>query len=233
MNERAVRHIRSPCFGDIARLTLWLSFFNLAANYRLPESDFCCDSEALQRLLLLCHMQRPRAMSASLIGRLGSSAFRLSITTVSMSLTGSCFSSESAPGPFHHGIRRRGGTIFGAALPLDKRQVQADIRSHLIHRPARTSFHRSVDLSVLLSRLISRGLCHCNVPGPLELSAVYPDAVHDHGQPTGQRHDRLLHSAVPGDLHGPGLEPGPFGGAGQHALGRFIEHDPHHLVAAL
>jgi SNF2-related domain len=27
------------------------------------------------------------------------------------SLTGSCFSSESAPRPFHHGIRRRGGTI--------------------------------------------------------------------------------------------------------------------------
>jgi hypothetical protein len=30
-------------------------------------------------------------MSASLIGRLGSSAFRLSTATVSMSLTGSCF----------------------------------------------------------------------------------------------------------------------------------------------
>ena len=29
------------------------------------------------------------------------------------------------------------GTIFGTALPLDKRQVQADIRSHLIHRSAR------------------------------------------------------------------------------------------------
>ena len=55
--------------------------------------------------------------SASLIGRLGSSAFRLSTSTVSMSLTGSCFSSESAPRPFHHGIRRRGGTIFGTALP--------------------------------------------------------------------------------------------------------------------
>ena len=53
----------------------------------------------------------------ALIGRLGSSAFRLSTTTVSMSLAGSCFSSESAPRPFHHGIRRRGGTIFGAALP--------------------------------------------------------------------------------------------------------------------
>src|SRR5258708_2559300 len=40
-------------------------------------------------------------MSASLIGHLGSSAFRLSTTTVSMSLAGSCFSSESAPRPLY------------------------------------------------------------------------------------------------------------------------------------
>src|SRR6516164_8328975 len=60
--------------------------------------------------------------SASLIGRLRSSTFRLSATAVSMSLTGSCFSSESAPRPFHHGIRRRGGTIFWAALPSIERQ---------------------------------------------------------------------------------------------------------------
>ena len=78
--------------------------------------------------------------SASLIGRLGSSAFRLSTTAVSMSLAGSCFSSESAPGPFHHGIRGRGGTIFWAALPAVARQVQADMRTHLIHRPARDIF---------------------------------------------------------------------------------------------
>src|SRR3954454_18217035 len=75
--------------------------------------------------------------SASLIGRSGSSAFSLSTTAVSMSLTGSCFSSESALGPFHYGIRERGGTIFTAALPSDGRQVQADMRTHLIHRPAR------------------------------------------------------------------------------------------------
>ena len=50
----------------------------------------------------------------------GSSTFRLSTTTaVSMSLTGSCFSSESAPRPFHYGIRERGGTIYCAALPSD------------------------------------------------------------------------------------------------------------------
>jgi hypothetical protein len=76
-------------------------------------------------------------MSASLIGHSGSSTFRLSATPVSMSLTGSRFSSDSAPRPFHHGIRRRGGTIFTAALPLADWQVQADIRTHLIHRPAR------------------------------------------------------------------------------------------------
>ena len=40
-------------------------------------------------------------MSASLIGRLGSSTFRLSAAAVSISLTGSCFSSESAPGPLY------------------------------------------------------------------------------------------------------------------------------------
>src|SRR5260370_24069901 len=65
-------------------------------------------------------------MSASLIGHLGSSAFRLSTTTVSMSLAGSCFSSESAPSLFHHGIRGRGGTIFRTALPSIERQVQAE-----------------------------------------------------------------------------------------------------------
>jgi hypothetical protein len=76
-------------------------------------------------------------MSASLIGRLGSSTFRLSPATVAMSLTGSRFSSESAPRPFHHRIRGRGGTIYTAALPSNQRQVQADMRTRLIHRPAR------------------------------------------------------------------------------------------------
>ena len=92
-------------------------------------------------------------MSASLIGRSGSSAFRLSTNSVSTPLAGSCFSSESAPRPFHHGIRRRGGTIFRSALPSDQRQVQADIRTHLIHRPARDTFHCSVELSFLLCML--------------------------------------------------------------------------------
>src|SRR6267142_2239106 len=111
-------------------------------------------------------LQRPRVltvkielMSASLIGRLGSSAFRPSTTiAVSMSLTGSCFSSESAPRHFHYGIRRRGGTILWAALPSVERQVQADIRTHLIHRPARDIIPPLGGARVfLLSRLILHG----------------------------------------------------------------------------
>ena len=44
-------------------------------------------------------MRRP--MPASLIGPSGSSTFRLSINAVSMSLAGSCYSPESAPGPLY------------------------------------------------------------------------------------------------------------------------------------
>src|SRR6476660_5846395 len=82
-------------------------------------------------------------MSASLIGRLGASAFRLSTTAVSMSLAGSCFSSESAPGPFHHGIGRRGGTIYWAALPSDEgRSKQTyDLTSSIVPRRTSTRVH--------------------------------------------------------------------------------------------
>src|SRR6476469_2485646 len=163
-------------------------------------------------------------MSASLIGRLGSSAFRLSTTAMSMSLAGSCFSSESAPAPFHHGIRRRGGTIFWSALPSIERQDQADCELTSSIVPRGTSFHCSVDLEFspigFDPERFSCG-CHGLLPGPTELSAVNPYAVHDHGQPACQGHDRLFHPAAPGDLHGPGLEPGPFLRT-QHALRCFV-----------
>src|SRR6266487_4350087 len=70
-----------------------------------------------------------------------------------------------------------------------------------------------------------------DLPGPSEFGAIDPDAMHDHGQPTRQGNDRLLHPAVPGNLHRPGLEPGPFRRTHQHALGCFVEHHPHHLVS--
>jgi hypothetical protein len=147
------------------------------------------------------------SMSASLIGRMGSSAFRLSTTAMSMSLAGSCFSSESAPGPFHHGIRRRGGTISSAALLSVEQQDQADMRTHLIHRPAR-------DIFPLLggSRAPPIALILC-APHAAAVSLVQRNSVpstHMRCIITASRrqgHDRLFHPAAPGDLHGPGLEP--------------------------
>jgi Phage integrase central domain len=79
-----------------------------------------------------------RSMSASLIGRLGSSAFKLSTTTAaSMSLAGSCFSSETAPRPFHDEDSRTRWNNLYRGLSSNERQVQADIRTHLTHRPTR------------------------------------------------------------------------------------------------
>jgi hypothetical protein len=49
------------------------------------------------------------------------------------------------------------------------------------------------------------GCCRGLLPGPPELGAVNPDAVHNHGQPASQGHDRFLHPAAPGDLHGQAL----------------------------
>ena len=100
--------------------------------------------------------------------------------------------------------------------------------------PRGTSFHRSVELEFSpIAFDPGRFSCRCCFfSGPAELGAVNPYAVHDYGQPARQCHDRLLHPAVPGDLHRPGLEPGPLVGAGQHDLGRFVEHHPHHLVSA-
>ena len=150
-------------------------------------------------------------MSASLMGRFGSSAIRLPHRTVSMSLTGSCFSPESAPGPFHHGIRERGGPIFRAASPFDERRSKrtCDLTSSIV--PRGTSCHRAVEFAFSPIGFDLALLCGCSLLlGPAELGAVNPDTMHDDGQPARQRHDRLFHAAAPGDLHRPGLEPRPF-----------------------
>jgi hypothetical protein len=105
--------------------------------------------------------------------------------------------------------------------------------------PRGTSFHRSVELECPSIGLdAARFLCCCCglFSGPAELGAVNPYAVHDHGQPACQGHDRLFHPAAPGDLHRPGLEPGPFRRTHQHALGRFVSiiriiSSPHRDIA--
>ena len=65
-------------------------------------------------------------------------------SSVSMSLTGSCFSSESAPRLFHHGIRERGGTIFRAALPSHERRQVSIGRGGLGRQNIATSSSRTM-----------------------------------------------------------------------------------------
>src|SRR3974377_2384797 len=99
--------------------------------------------------------------------------------------------------------------------------------------PRRTYFHRRVELKYSpMGCYPVRASSRCDLPGPTELGAINPDAVHDHSEPACQRHDRLFLPAVSGDLHRPGFEPRPPVGAGQHDLGCFVKHHPHHFIAA-
>src|SRR5262245_60382917 len=174
-----------------------------------------------------------KRFSPSLIGHSGSSAFRLSTTTVSMSLTGSCFSSESAPGalPSWDSRTRRNNLSRGLAV---RRTVGPSGHANSPHPSSREGHHSTArwSSSVLIGLDAARFSCCCGLfSGPAELGAVNPYAVHDHSQPACQGHDRLFHPAAPGDLHRPGFEPGPFLRP-QHALSCFVEHDPHHLISA-
>src|SRR5262249_32975023 len=76
--------------------------------------------------------------SASLIGHSGSSAFRLSTATVSTSLAGSCFSiGRASCRASMLGFDDKVGQSFGRPYRQSDDRVQADMRSHLNHRPAR------------------------------------------------------------------------------------------------
>jgi hypothetical protein len=120
------RALRGMAVNEIGRARISMMVRSMSSNSR---PDTLVQDRTHQPHRFSCNARR--------VHTLGSSAFRLSAAAVSMSLTGSCFSSESAPRPFQRGIRRRGGTICSAVLPSDERQLQADRRTHLIHRPAR------------------------------------------------------------------------------------------------
>ena len=118
---RSADYIRASSHnGCIQRPNTWLH----------PNASLTCQIFPLHRrrrpyMALRVIRCAAKGLVASLIGRFRSSTFRLSTVAVSTSLAGSCFSSDSAPRPFHHGIRERGGTIYWAALPSDEQQVQA------------------------------------------------------------------------------------------------------------
>ena len=155
-----------------------------------------------------------QAMSASLIGRLGSSTFRLSTTTVSMSLTGSCFSSEfgtrALPSwDLEDEVEQSFGRPCRQSNGRSKRTYE--LTSSIV--PRGTSFHRSVELLGVFSYcvLILRGFhgAAAAACSRFQRNAVPSTQMRcmDHGQPARQRRPtaffiprRLadLHRARPG-----------------------------------
>ncbi len=173
-------------------------------------------------------------MPASLIGHWVSSTFRLSTVAVSMSLAGSRFSSESALKalPSWGSKTRRNNLSGGLAIG---RTAGPSGHTNSPHPSSREGHHSTAWWNLnppILFDWLWRS-CHCAFPCALELGAIHPHAVHDHSQSACQRHDRLLHPALLGDLHGPGLEPRPSCRTHQHDMSRLVEHRPHHLVPAL
>src|SRR6516162_10806794 len=75
-----------------------------------------------------------------------------------MSRAGSCFSTESAHRPFHHGIRERGGTIFWAALPL----AGPSDRANSPHPSSREGHHSTAGVELELPPIaIDAGVSCC------------------------------------------------------------------------
>ncbi len=81
--------------------------------------------------------------------------FRLSTAAVSMSLTGSRFSSESPP--FHHGIRRPGGNNLSSGLAVRRTAGPSD-PTNSPHPSSREGHHSTAGWSS--SFLLSYGIPH-------------------------------------------------------------------------
>ena len=127
----------------------------------------------------------------SLIGHLVSSTFRLSTAAVFISLAGSRFSSESALKalPSWGSKTRRNNLLVG----LDAHWAAGPSGHTNSPHPSSREGHHSTAWWNLNPPILFDWLwcsCHCFFPGPLELGAIHPHAVHDHSQPTCQRHDR-------------------------------------------
>src|SRR6516164_6640071 len=91
----------------------------------------------------------------------------------------------------------------------DRSKQTCELTSSLV--PRGTLSHRLVELEFPpIAFDPQRRLRRRSFSGPSEFSAINPDAMHNHGQPSSQCNDCLFHPAVPGDLHRPGLEPRPF-----------------------
>src|SRR5207342_619553 len=233
----AMRSILRPAFSASSRhrcssfsnaLSSTASFFK---GWRSTPGTIPATSQ-LDRLISMTAISVPSG-SRAVRDRLRSFNFCMGRSIGSRQRRWNAISSPPPHSIFHHGsedeaeqsLRRRYRLTNGRSKRTN------ELTSSIV--PRGTSFHRSVELECPpIEADLARLSCRCRglFPGSAELSAVNPDAVHDHGQPARQRDDRLFPPAAPGDLHRPGLEPGPFLRT-HHGLSCFVEHRPHHLIS--
>ena len=121
-------------------------------------------------------------MSASLIGRLGSSVFRPSTTTVSMSRAGSCFTSESAPGPlygvfFVKELARAAKLSFSRDQPLDRRYLGCCSVFSLAASSARLAIH--VSYSGVPRCAVLKGIAFVKSSNPFKTGRVHRRNAND------------------------------------------------------
>src|SRR5215212_11700992 len=102
---------------------------------------------------------------------------------MSMSLTGSCFSSESAPTQSWDSRTRRNNLDGGLTARLTAGPSGHANSPHPSSREGHHSTARWSSSFLLLHLILHRISSRCDFPGPPELGAVNPHAVHDHGQP--------------------------------------------------
>jgi hypothetical protein len=173
-------------------------------------------------------------MSASLIGRLGSSAFQTNHyhgVDVARGLV-LLFGIGTKALPVWDSKTRRNNLWGGLAV---RRTAGPSGHTNSPHPSSREGHHSTARWSsrFLPPRLILRGS-----------HAAVTSRVHRNSVPSTQMRCMItanrrasatiaFHAATPSDLYGPGLEPGPLRRTHQHDLGCLVEHHPHHLVTAL
>ena len=151
-------------------------------------------------------------MSASLIGRLGSSAFQ-AIHHCSLDVARRLvllYGLGARALPSWDPRTRWNNLLSGLSV---ERTIGPSRHANSPHPSSReghysTAWWSSSFLPVVIG--FTSASCCCSFSGPSELGAISPDAVHDDGQPSRQRDNRSFHPAPSGNLHRPGLEPGPF-----------------------
>jgi hypothetical protein len=113
-------------------------------------------------------------MTASLIGRAGSSAFRLSTTDGNVTRGLVLLSGIGTSAPSIMGIEDEVERSFERPCRSIGRSKRAyELTSSIV--PRGTSFHRVVELEFPPSFDLVGCSCGCSLPGPSELGAINPD----------------------------------------------------------